>query len=138
MGNKIEECIDMIQFISIHNLKNAEIKDGKINVDGDVDLYRSLSGNCLPVQFGKVAGNFNIGCNNLTSLKGCPEYVGGNFYCFNNQLETLVDAPKFVGGNFNCRHNKKNFIRKDDLSEDCIINGMFYGYMFTSDNGVQQ
>ena len=60
----------------------------------------------LPVQFGKVTGNFSINnCSNLKSLKGSPRSVGGNFDCRSCMLESLDGAPEEVGGFFHCGYN---------------------------------
>ena len=80
----------------------------------------------LPVQFGKCARNFLCNDNLLTTLEGCPNYVGGYFNCSynkiaslkgcpivvgggcdcgNNLLTSLEDCPKYIGGYFNCRDN---------------------------------
>jgi len=54
--------------------------DGYINVDGNVWLdNKNLTK--LPLKFNNVTGSFNCLGNKLTSLIGCPNYVGGNFYC---------------------------------------------------------
>jgi hypothetical protein len=107
-------------------LENYRINsDGTIDVDGNVFLYREL-GNMekLPVKFGKVSGYFYCSSNILTTLEGCPYYVGayfncdgnklttlegcpdyvddGNFYCYGNNLTTLEGCPKYVGGDLVC------------------------------------
>jgi len=69
----------------------------KVDVAGDVNLdSRELTE--IPVQFGKVSGNFSCHINELTSLKGSPEFVGGDFGCCLNQLTSLQGCPEFVGG----------------------------------------
>ena len=72
--------------------------DGTINVDGDVSLYHKgiLK---IPLKFDKVTGYFSCAYNNLTSLDGCPKYVGGDFFCHGNKL-TTIEGPDFVGGDF--------------------------------------
>jgi hypothetical protein len=115
--------------------------DGSIDVNGDVDLY-----NCnlteLPLTFNKVYGYFYCSFNQLTSLKGCPRWVGGHFscmsnrltslefgpnyvvsyfYCSYNDLSSLEFSPDYVGGDFNCAYN--------DLTDnycDTEIMGKFY------------
>ena len=64
------------------------------------------------IQFGKVEGAFDCADNNMTSLKGCPEYVGGYFACDHNKLSTLIGCPKRVDGSFHCNENKKVFTNK--------------------------
>ena len=60
----------------------------------------------MPVQFGKVNGNFYCEDNQVVSLQGAPTRVGGNFWCGINQLVSLQGAPTQVGGNFYCNYNK--------------------------------
>lgn len=80
------------------NIKNFNIIENTIDVDGDVNLYdKSLFK--IPLNFGKVTGNFSCAFNNLTSLEGCPRWIGGNFYCHGNNLES-IEGPEFVGGDF--------------------------------------
>jgi hypothetical protein len=82
-------------------LKNYTINpDGTIDVSGDVKLYGKL-GNMekLPVKFGKVFGSFDCSYNKLTTLEGCPTYVGGYFNCHSNKLSTLEGCPNYVGDN---------------------------------------
>jgi hypothetical protein len=79
--------------------------DNTIDVDGNVYL---LLGNMkkLPVKFGKVFGSFDCSYNKLTTLEGCPNYVGGYFYCHRNKLTTLEGCPKYIGDYFSCDNNK--------------------------------
>jgi hypothetical protein len=56
----------------------------------------------LPVKFGKVSGNFWCSMNKLTTLEGCPDYVGGDFACDGNKLTTLEYCPKYVGYDILC------------------------------------
>ena len=104
-----------------YNIENYTINDdGSIDVNGDVDLY-----NCnlteLPLRFNKVTGYFHCGGNKLTSLKGCPKWVGGFFYCTNNNLTSLEFSPDYVGGFFNCSGNHLT-----DNYCDTEIGGNFY------------
>lgn len=80
-------------------LDKMKIKNYKINDDLKVDVYGdvNISGkylNYIPVQFGKVSGNFFCNNNNLTTLKGCPIYLQYDLSCRNNNLITLEYAPK--------------------------------------------
>jgi arginine decarboxylase-like protein len=72
-----------------YNIKNYTINDDfSIDVDGDVNIsYRKLDK--IPLRFRDVSGNFLCSDNNLTSLLGCPEWVGGNFHCYENNLTSL-------------------------------------------------
>jgi hypothetical protein len=45
----------------------------------------------------KVFGGFNCENNWLTSLEGCPSFVGGTFNCLRNKLTSLEGAPEHTG-----------------------------------------
>ena len=79
--------------------------DGSIDADGNVWLYnKGLTE--LPLTFNRVTGWFDCSRNKLTSLKGCPRWIGGNFNCYNNQLTSLEFSPDYVGGSFWCSNNQ--------------------------------
>jgi hypothetical protein len=106
-------------------LKNYTINsDNTIDVNGDVILYNML-GNMtkLPVKFGKVSGYFACYENKLTTLKGCPNYVGDSFLCDTNKLTNIEGSPKYIGGDFNCNFNKLTTLKG---IEKCEILGVFY------------
>ena len=88
-----------------YNIKNYTINpDGSIDVDGNVDLFNKYLTK-LPIKFNKVTGWFDCSKNKLTSLEGCPNYVGTEFYCSYNELTSLEGCPKEVGGSFYCMLN---------------------------------
>ena len=94
--------------------------DGSIDVNGGVDLYNKGFVE-LPLRFNKVTGCFDCGYNNLTTLEGCPRWVGGFFYCSRNELTSLEFSPDYVGDYFECTGN--------DLTNnycDTEIGGNFY------------
>ena len=66
----------------------------------------SITVNRLPVKFLKVAGDFIINNNQLTTLEGCPIEVGGDFECKNNLLTSLVGGPEKVVNDYRCVDNK--------------------------------
>lgn len=81
--------------------------NGEYDFDGDVylDKFPELVINGkLAIKFGKVGGTFSCaGCNNLTSLEGCPREVGRHFSCsFCHNLTSLIGAPEKVGRDFAC------------------------------------
>jgi hypothetical protein len=76
-----------------------------VDVDGDIYIENCCISK-LYFKFGKITGDFKCSCNNLTSLKNCPDYVGGQFNCSNNKLTSLKYCPSYVGGYFNCSFNK--------------------------------
>jgi hypothetical protein len=120
----------------------ASIKNGRFTLDG-----RKLV----------VRGNLSLKNLGLTSLLGCPKYVGGEFNCAGNKLKTLEGAPQEVGSfdcslnslisleggpqkvkrNFNCSDNElKTLIgapQKIDGSFDCSRN-----YLQTLKGGPQE
>jgi len=80
------------------------------NEDGtwssDKSIYVENKGiDHIPIQFKEVKGDFACCYNNLTTLKGCPGYVGGDFSCSGNLLTSLEGGPKKVGGYFSCAEN---------------------------------
>jgi hypothetical protein len=88
-----------------YNITNYTINsDGSIDVAGDVWINNKELTE-LPLRFNKVTGYFDCGGNSLTTLKGCPRWVGGFFYCDNNQLTSLEFSPEYVGGWFSCEFN---------------------------------
>ena len=104
-----------------YNITNYTINDdGSIDVDGDVDLW-GLDLTELPLSFNKVSGYFWIGNNRLTSLKGCPRWVGSWFSCNLNLLISLEFSPDYVGGYLDFRYNPLT-----DNYCDTEIGGCFY------------
>jgi hypothetical protein len=80
----------------------------------------------LPVKFGRVSGEFWCDRNKLTTLEGCPFYVGGDFWCGNNnKLTSLEHSPKYVGNYFFCNENKLTSLKG---IEKCEIIGNFCCY----------
>ena len=83
------------KWLKEHRIKNYTINDDlTIDVKGGVHLY-GYKEKQLPeyIQFGRVDRSFNIGASNLTTLVGCPQYVGGDFYyCSCNKKITLKDV----------------------------------------------
>ena len=69
--------------------------DGSIDVDGNVELgVHNLDK--IPLKFNNVSGYFNISYNNITSLEGCPKYIGETFYCNSNKLTSLEYFPNKI------------------------------------------
>ena len=115
-----------------YNITNYTVNpDGSIDVNGNVYLYdRGLTE--LPLTFNRIEFDFWFSNNNLTSLKGCPRWIGGNFNCYNNRLTSLEFSPDYIGGYFDCQCNNltNNYcdteigskfytsLKKDGLTED--------------------
>jgi hypothetical protein len=94
-------------------------EDLTIDVKGSVDFISKhpFLGQQFPdyIQFYKVYENFYCNDNNLTSLRGCPRYVGNWFSCESNELTSLNGCPIKVGAQFYCRGNKTEFTIMDVL-----------------------
>ena len=77
--------------------KTYGIRDYTINDDGSIDVASSVYINGwdlyeIPLNFNKVDGLFYCDSNKLTSLKGCPNWVGDDFTCDNNELNYFVNC----------------------------------------------
>lgn len=107
--NKIED------FAQQHGIRVCEIyisSDPLVNRIGDFGdgwplVYEFHPMTELPIKFGKVEGSFFCNGNDLTSLKGSPEYVSGSFWCSQNLLTTLDGAPRFIGEDLIVDNRKK-------------------------------
>jgi hypothetical protein len=85
------------------HIENYTIRpDGVVDVDGDGVRLGQFTGDILPIQFGKVSGDFDCSHTNLTSLRGSPQFVGGNFNCASTNITSLIGSPQSVGGWFYC------------------------------------
>lgn len=78
-------------------LYNAQTQQYSIE-GGDLNLMRNADR--LPLRFARVSGNFYAGNSELTTLEGCPEWVGGYFVVSSNPLKDLDHSPLHVGGYF--------------------------------------
>jgi hypothetical protein len=60
--------------------------DEDFSIDADyVDLENQKLGNFPEyIQFRDINGSFDCAGNDLTTLRGCPKYVGGSFECHHN------------------------------------------------------
>ena len=87
---------------------------GEIDVDGDVILGRGDFKE-LPYKFGTVLGWFSLeGCENLTSLKNCPNYIEGSFDVDGcAKLDSLEGCPKEIDSVFYCRNCKQKFTEEE-------------------------
>ena len=98
------------QWLDENEVNNYTINDDlTVDVDGDVYIWHDITNTTLsklPIQFGKVMGNFYCNGCLLITLDGSPYYVGGNFHCNSNYLTTLEHCPEYIGGQFNCTSNK--------------------------------
>ena len=101
-------------------------QDLTISTRGDVNLERILNGN-LPdyISFTNIGGYFDVGSNEMTSLRGCPKKVKGFFACDNNLLTSLDGCPISTGSDFYCTDNDRRFTKKD-VSQKCDVKGYIY------------
>jgi hypothetical protein len=80
---------------------------GLIHVQGDVEDREIFPGPHLPVQFGKVDGDFNLGVqDHLKDLQGSPHSVSGEFFVLAKNLTHLTGAPEHVGNRCVMRSNQ--------------------------------
>ena len=106
-----------------YKINNYEInEDDTIDVYGNVDLWDKKL-NKIPLNFNKVTVNFSCSHNNLTSLEGCPKWVGGDFSCHYNKLLDIDCGIQMVDGNFYCQNNKITTLKGSPKSV-----GSFYCY----------
>lgn len=111
LGGYFKTKAGVKHWLDDRGIKNYTInEDLTVDVDGDVDL-KGYQLTHLPVQFGEVQSTFQINLNHLTTLKGCPKYVGGYFYCDDNNLTSLEGCPTYIGGDFHCDYNKLKELR---------------------------
>jgi hypothetical protein len=76
----------------------------RVDVDSNCKLY-DVEINVLPVQFGRVEGDFYCNASELISLEGVPYYVGGTFYCSRTNIKSLSGIDKivkYIGAEFFC------------------------------------
>ena len=86
-----------------YGIRNYTINaDGSIDVIGDVFIGSIKE---LPLIFNDVSGDFDCSGGELTTLKGCPRWIGGSFNCDFNNLTSLEFSPNYVGGWFSCEYN---------------------------------
>lgn len=98
--------------------------DYSIDVSGDVNLAYSKGIKRLPLRFRNVTGYFFCMGNSLTTLKGCPEYVGGDFCCSSNKLTNMEFSPKKIEGCVDYRNNMITSLKyaPNDVSEWINVN----------------
>jgi hypothetical protein len=74
-----ESISEIERLCNEYGIENWTINsDGLVDVEGYVDLSRSGLTK-IPINFGRVEGNFYCPNNGLTTLKGASREVGGLF-----------------------------------------------------------
>lgn len=107
---KKQDKQEIIDWLDKHKVKkytliSDDVYGYIVDVDGEVNLLRQNL-HSINVKFNNVKGNFYCQMNKLTSLEGCPSYVGGDFNCSKNKIQTLEFCPNHVNGIFDCYDNK--------------------------------
>jgi hypothetical protein len=103
------------------NIKEYEIKDSLVNVNGDVNLTKQKLSK-IPIKFGVVEGYFSCNFNHLKTLEGVPIKVGGSFHCYHNKLISLEGGPMYVYGHYNCVNNLITSLKGSPIK----VSGYFY------------
>jgi hypothetical protein len=119
-----KEQIEFLDRVCFERYKWTLNTDGKIDVDGNVIMI-AMNLITIPVKFGKVSESFYCSDNHLTSLEGCPDWVGKDFDCSENNLTSLEFAPSKVGGWFYCSNNPLKDYFKNIKEEDFKLWGAF-------------
>lgn len=96
------------EWLNKHDVTNFSVDPttGAVDVTGnvmlDVDNITQL-----PVKFGRVTGSFSVGGSDLTTLEGCPTFVGKTFNCRNTDITDFTGGPQEVGGSYTASNNAK-------------------------------
>lgn len=101
------------------------IRDFTINENGSVDVngnvrMMNMTLDKIPIKFGRVSGEFDCSHNRITSLEGCPDWVGGRFNCTFNRITSFCGAPDIVVGEFFCVDNPVFEIYKLNRKKDFV------------------
>ncbi len=93
------------------NYKDVEkiISDHSADIIARINGYVNLSEYTmdeLPFEMSSVSGYFDAERCGLTTLKGCPDWVGDVFNCNHNRLDTLSYGPSTVQGGFSAAYNQ--------------------------------
>lgn len=108
-----------------HRIGHRSVQqDGTVDVTGSVAIYKS-DGIKIPVQFGKVGGQFSCSGSNLTTLQGCPHTVSETFFCSNVAIKSFDGAPLRIGGNFVCYKVSVDSLSGIGKSYARMIGGIF-------------
>lgn len=75
------------------------------SIGDSVDLSEGELESLDELNIKEIDGDFDIGKNNIKSLKGCPQRINGDFDCQWNNISSLEYGPKTVGGNYICADN---------------------------------
>jgi hypothetical protein len=88
--------IDTDPYVNIINGKISAVRH--IKVKPEIHLHQ------LPIKFGTTL-EFDVSNIGLTTLEGCPRVVKGTFRASINDLTNLKGGPEFVDEYYNIKHN---------------------------------
>jgi len=106
----------------------AKTKSYTINSDLSIDvdsfhIFAVEMGNFPEyIQFNRSENHFSIQRAGITTLRGCPVWVGGIFSYSENLLTSLEFCPKYIENTFYCYDNKVKFTQCN-IPKGCIIKG---------------
>ena len=87
--------------------KHAKFKISKdFTISIDEFVYNGKGNFPEYIRFGKCTNNFILEDCDMTSLRGCPSYVGGSFSCHGNKLTDLEYSPEYVEMDYVCSRNR--------------------------------
>lgn len=102
---KIEKILDSGGKSNFKSLTEADDLEDILVLS--VDVVGHQIRNALP----KRVKSCNVNYLQLTTLKGCPNFVEKDFNCSGNQLSMLAHGPEFVGGSYTCSRNHLTSLR---------------------------
>jgi hypothetical protein len=135
--------VQIKKWLDKHKIKNYTIRpDGVVDVNGTVDLA-NFERATIPIQFGRVEGDFSCVNAELASLNGMPSHIGKSFRCFNVQIKSFSGVDKiikYVGGAFLCDETTHLLglllikgIKKFNIGGDSYLDNIFDKYVGTGD-----
>lgn len=88
---------EVIDWLELYKISDYIIRpDLAVNCHGAVILHEYPE-ETLPVRFGIVAGDFDIGYSNLITLRGCPNTVGHRFSANKTAITNTDFCPNRIG-----------------------------------------
>jgi hypothetical protein len=97
---------DQEQFLNYYVYGEWQLRNGLVDVQGDLYRPSAKISDLRGIRFGRVSGSVNFRNNSLTSLIGMPRSVGGLFTVSGNLLQNLEGGPEEVGGEYNVEKNE--------------------------------
>ena len=112
--------VDLEEYFTVWGTWDQDT-NGLVSVVGSLSLKGEMDR--LPVLFSRVSGDFEISACRLTTLDGCPSFVGGRFVASFNLFENLEGGPRVVRGNYYSVARCENLKSLDGLADE--IRGQF-------------